>query len=102
MLTSDKKHWCVQWAKKHKSDNFTSTIFTDEASFQLFRNTVRRWTNTPHNELKSSPNKCQKVHMWDAINVKDILTYHTFRCNLDGPYYASILEDYLIPAVRRK
>ena len=102
MLTSDEKHRRVQWAKKHKSDDFTSTIFTEEALFQLFRNTVRRWIKTPHNELKCSPKRRQKVHIWGATSVKDILTYHTIRCNLDGPHYTSILEDYLIPAVRRK
>ena len=41
MLTSDEKHRRVRWTKWHKSDDFTSTIFTDEASFQLYRNTVR-------------------------------------------------------------
>ena len=36
MLTSDEKQR-VQWAKKHKNDDFNTTIFTDESSFQLFR-----------------------------------------------------------------
>jgi queuine/archaeosine tRNA-ribosyltransferase len=102
ILTSDEKERRVQWAEKHKNDDFTNTIFTDEASFQLFRNTVRRWTKTPNKELKRLPKIRQKVHIWGAISVKSVLTYHTFRCNLDGPYYASILEDYLLPAVKRK
>ena len=42
MLTSDGKYRRVQWVKRHKSDDFTSTIFTDEASFQSFHNTSRR------------------------------------------------------------
>ncbi|CAF4016882.1 unnamed protein product [Rotaria magnacalcarata] len=44
MLTSNENERRVQWAKKHKNDDFTDTIFQDESSFQLFRNTVRRWT----------------------------------------------------------
>ena len=36
MLTSDDKKRRVQWAKQHKNDDFTRTIFTDESSFQLF------------------------------------------------------------------
>ena len=102
MLTSDEKERRVQWAEKHKNDDFTKTIFTDESSFQLFRNTIRRWTKNPNKELKCAPKNRQKVHIWGAISVKGVLTYHTFRCNLDGPYYASILEDYLLPAARRK
>ena len=93
ILTSNEKHRRVQWTKTHKSDDFTGSIFTDEASFQHFRNTVRWWTKTHHNELKCWPKRHQKVHIWGTISVKGILTYHTFRCNLDGPYYASIFED---------
>ena len=29
MLTSNEKHRRVQWAKKHKSNDFTSTIFAE-------------------------------------------------------------------------
>ncbi len=53
----------IKWAKRHKNDDFTNTIFTDESSFQLFRNTVRRWTKDPNNELKRVPKNRQKVHV---------------------------------------
>jgi len=36
MLTLDEEQR-VHWAKKHKNDDFNTTIFTDESSFQLFR-----------------------------------------------------------------
>ncbi|CAF5023773.1 unnamed protein product, partial [Rotaria sp. Silwood1] len=42
ILTSVEKQRRVQWAKKHINDDFNPTIFTDESSFQRFRNTVRR------------------------------------------------------------
>ena len=42
MLTSDVKERRVQWAKKHKNNDFTNTISTDESSFQLFRRMVRQ------------------------------------------------------------
>ncbi|CAF1312566.1 unnamed protein product [Rotaria sordida] len=102
MLTSDDKKRRVQWAKQHKNDNFTRTIFTDEASFQLFRNTVRRWSKHPNDEYKRIPKNRQKVHVWGAVSVKGVLTCHTFRCNLDGPYYVHILKNFLLPAARRQ
>ena len=98
MSTSNDKERRVEWARQHKNDDFTSTIFTDESSFQLFRNTVRRWSKVPAKEVKRSPKNRQKVHVWGAISVNGVLTCHTFRCNLNGEYYVSILEDYLIPA----
>ena len=55
MLTSEDKKRRVQWAKQHKNDDFKRTIFTDESSFQLFRNTIRRWTKHPKKELKCAP-----------------------------------------------
>ncbi|CAF1461875.1 unnamed protein product [Rotaria sordida] len=102
MLTSDEKQRRVQWAKKRINDDFNNTIFTDEFSFQLFRNTVRRWTKNPNQEFKCSPKNRQKVHVWGAISVKGVFTCHTFRCNLNGSYYVSILEDYLLPAATRE
>ena len=42
MLTSEHKQRRIQWAQEHQNNDFTYTIFTDESSFQLFRNTVRR------------------------------------------------------------
>jgi transposase len=47
MLTSDDKQRRVQWAKQHQNDDFKRTIFTNESSFKLFRNTIRRWTKHP-------------------------------------------------------
>ncbi|CAF4899135.1 unnamed protein product [Rotaria sp. Silwood1] len=66
MLTSDDKKRRVQWAKQHKNDNFTRTIFADEASFQLFRNAIRRWTKHPNTEFKRIPKNRQKVHRVQA------------------------------------
>ena len=42
MLTVEQKQNRVEWAKKHQGDDWNRTIFTDESSFQLFRNTVRQ------------------------------------------------------------
>ncbi|CAF3968764.1 unnamed protein product, partial [Rotaria sp. Silwood1] len=67
MLTVDKKNRRIQWTKDHKDDDFIQTIFTDESSFQLFRNTVRRWTKNHNNALKLVPKNRQKVHVWGAI-----------------------------------
>ena len=62
MLTVDEKHQRIQWAKRHKSGDFTRMIFTNEASFQHLRNAVWQWTKT-HNELKCLPKKRRKVHI---------------------------------------
>ena len=60
MLTSDGKHQRIQRVKRYKSDDYTSTIFTDETSFQLFPNTIQQWSKTPHNKSKCSPKNVKK------------------------------------------
>ena len=47
MLTQDQKDVRVQWAIKHQNDDWSRTIFTDETCYQLFRNTIRRWSRNP-------------------------------------------------------
>ena len=44
MLTQEQKHARVQWATQHEDDDLSRTIFTDETCYQLFRNTIRRWS----------------------------------------------------------
>ena len=102
MLTSDNKKRCVQWTKQHKTDDFKSTIFTDEASFQRFRNTVRRWKKHPYTQYKRIPKNRQKVHVWGTKSVKSVLTCHTFRCKLSNSYYVHMLENYLLSAARQQ
>ena len=55
MLTKEQKEKRVIWAMKHKNDDWNQTVFSDESYFQLFRNTVRHWSNTPQNKLKRIP-----------------------------------------------
>ena len=52
MLTKKQKHARVQWAIQHKDDDWSRTIFTDETCYQLFRNTIRRWSRNPSTEVE--------------------------------------------------
>ncbi|CAF1440276.1 unnamed protein product [Adineta ricciae] len=102
MLTVEQKQRRVQWAKKHQADDWTCTIFTDESSFQLFRNTIRRWSKNPEIEVKRIPKNRQKVHIWGAISIKGVIGYHTFRINLNGIYFVDILKHHLLPGAKMK
>ena len=41
MLTTEPKQKGTEWAKRYQGDDCSRTIFTDESSFQLFRNIVQ-------------------------------------------------------------
>ena len=97
MLTVEQKQNRVEWAKKHQGDDWNRTIFTDESSFQLFRNTVRRWSKNPEIKVKRIPKNSQKVHIWEAVSIKGVVGYRTFRTNLNGIHFVDILKHHLLP-----
>ena len=44
MLTIAHKEACVSWAMRHLNDNnWEITLFSDEAAFRLFRDTITQW-----------------------------------------------------------
>jgi transposase len=102
MLTQKHRDARVQWAKQHKDDDWSSTVFTDETSYQLFRNNIRRWSKTPKRKKKPIPKNRQKILVWGAISAKCLVGYHAFKCILDGAYYVRILEDHLVSNARKQ
>ena len=101
MLTQEQKHARVQWAIQHKDDDWSRTLFTDETCYQLFRNTIRRWSRNPSTEVKRIPKNKQKIMAWGGISIKGLTGYHSFKTIMDGSYYVQILQDHLIPNARR-
>jgi hypothetical protein len=75
---------------------------TDETCYQLFRNTIRRWSKNPRAEVKRIPKNRQKIMVWGGFSVKGLVGYHSFKCIMDGPYYVQILQDHLIRNARRQ
>ena len=102
MLTEEQKHARVQWAIQHKDDDWSRTIFTDETCYQLFRNTIRRWSRNANTEVKRIPKNKQKIMVWGGTSIKGLIGYHSFKTIMDGSYYVQILQDHLIPNARRQ
>jgi transposase len=101
MLTDEQKCYRIQCSRAHMNDDWTHTVFTDESSFQLFRNTIRRWSKTPENEVKRKPKNRQKVHIWGAFSIKGVIGLHTFRRNLNGDYFVDIVQHHLVSHASR-
>jgi len=102
MLTQAYKDARVQWEIQHKDDDWSRTIFTDETCYQLFRNTIRRWSRNPSAEVKRIPKNKQKIMVWGGISIKGLIGYHSFKTIMDGSYYAQILQDHLISNARKQ
>ena len=100
MLTKEQKEKHVIWAMKYKNDDWNQTVFPNKSYFQLFRNTVRRWSKTAQNELKRIPKNKQKVMIWGAIRAKGKISCHTFMSNMNASFYIKILQNHLLPETR--
>lgn len=42
----------LEFARAHLDDDWSSTVFSDEASFQLYRNTIKVWTRSGSHSVK--------------------------------------------------
>ena len=80
MLTQKQKDARVQWAKQHKDDDWSRTIFTDETSYQLFRNTIRRRSKNSKRE-KSQFRRTDRRFWYGELLVSRVL-WVTMRSNV--------------------
>ncbi len=53
IFTSEQIGRCVQWALAYKDNDWSCTVFSDETSYQLFRNMIHRWSKYAQEEKNS-------------------------------------------------
>lgn len=102
MLTKEHIEARVQWAIQHKDDDWSRTIFTDEICYQLFRNTVRRWSKNPKAEVKRIPKNPQKIMVWEGFSAKSLIGCHSFTCIMNATYYVEIFQNHLLHNARKQ
>lgn len=98
MLTPVHKQKRVEWAQKHKDDNWKRTLFSDETAFQLFRNTIKHWYKNAR-PIRPMPKDRSKIFAWGGFCIKGTTSLFCFRRIMDGKFYTEILENH-IPEVR--
>ena len=92
----------VQWAMAHKDDDWSRTVFSYETSYQLFRNTIRRWSKYAQEEKKRIPKNKQKIMVWSAFSIKGQLSCYSFRTTMDGPFDIEIFRKHLLAGARKQ
>ena len=90
----------LEWAQNHAQDTWSTTIFSDETTFQMFRNTqlvrYRRGDPRPCRGMVKHP---YKVHAWGAFTAQGPVALFLFTENLNAQRYCEILESFLIPNI---
>ena len=99
MLTPVHKQKRVEWAQKHKDDDWKKTLFSDEMAFQLFWNTIRHWYKNAR-PIRPVPKDRNKIFAWGGFCTRGTTSLFCFRRIMDEKFYTEILERQL-PEVRR-
>src|SRR6266511_122253 len=78
----------LEWAQNHAQDTWSITIFSDETTFQMFRNTqlvrYRRGDPRPCRGMVKHP---YKVHAWGAFTAQGPVALFLFTENLNAQRY---------------
>lgn len=102
MLTGVAKERRVEWAKSHLNENWKKVIFSDETTFQLFRNTTlvryKIGEEKPRRAVVKHP---LKVHAWGAFCANGLVGFHCFTENMNGELYRDILTKNLFTSATR-
>jgi transposase len=92
LLTEAAMERRVSWAQDHLNRRWGRTIFSDESTFQLFRNT----TQVRYKAGKPVPTRAMvkhpyKVHVWGSFCARGIVGFHIFTGIMDGELYREII-----------
>ena len=92
----------IEWAHNHARDNWSQTIFSDETTFQMFRNTqqvrVKCRKPRPSKPMVKHP---YKVHLWGAFSKRGPIGFYLFTGRINAKKYCEILTEKLFPNASR-
>lgn len=97
MLTKTHISKRLKWCQENQSRTWGNVIFSDECTFQLYRNTVLYWTKGSQRVVKETKKHGPKVHVWGAIHGKRKFPLYLFTQNMDSILYQHILKSNMLP-----
>jgi transposase len=88
----------LQWALNHTQDDWSHIIFSDESTFQTFRNTqivrYKAGNSRPSHPMVKHP---YKVHVWGAFCRQGPIGVALFTGKMNSAKYREILQSQLLP-----
>ena len=92
----------VSWAKAHQRERWNKVVFSDETTFQIFRNTTQiRYKSGEPRPCHAIVKHPFKVHVWGAFCAKGVVGFHMFTENMNGELYREILTENLFEQARQ-
>lgn len=94
MLNDKQRQARIDWAREYLNHDWKNTFFTDEMTFKLFRNTVRRWHKGPR-PVRRVPKDRLKINAWGGFYIEGKSSLHCFTENMDADIYIEILREHI-------
>ena len=86
----------VEWAREHLRQSWNKTVFSDETTLQLFRNTtLTRYKLGEERPQLGTVKHSLRVHVWGAFCAQGTIGFHMFTENMNGELYRKILTENL-------
>jgi len=102
LLTDEQRRRRLDWARAHTRVNWNNVVFSDETTFQMFRNTLKAFQKIGEPKLeRPMPKHPYKIHFWGAFSVHGTLDYYIFTENMTGDLYREILINNLFPSASK-
>jgi transposase len=95
MLTKEQIQKRVAWAKKYRNFKWERTVFSDETSFQLFRNTIKYWYKGDR-PVRRIPKEKKKIFAWGGFWARGKTSLFCFQQIMNGAFYVEILEKHFL------
>ena len=103
LIQNANKEKRVQWALKHRGNDFEDVVGTDESTIQLenHRTFSFRKVGTAPN-LKPRAKHPYKVMVWAGISRKGATNICLLNCSANSTVYQEVLRTHLLPFLRRQ
>lgn len=95
LLTPRMKEDRVEWCRRHLNDDFETTIFSDESSFQFYRTKIKQWTKKGK-PRKPVPKYSPHVMVWGGISSRGKTSLAFVNGTINARKYCGILEGHLL------
>ena len=99
LLKPDQLEKSLHWALQHQDFDWSSCVFTDETTIQLFHHPGRCWQYPKDRPIYHTVKHPQKVHVWGCFSAQGFGNLHIFEENLDATLMTTIYKISLLPSI---
>ena len=103
LIQNANKEKRVQWALKHRGNDFEDVVWTDESTIQLENHrtfSFRKVGTAP--KPKPRAKHPYKVMVWAGISCKGATNICLLNCSVNSAVYQEVLRTHLLPFLRRQ